>query len=506
MDGERSLLGRYLEIPVNQVQSCLTSVHDSLGLPWWATIIATGIGMRAALLPLSTRASAAAGNFVRTKRIVYQSTYKLLGDSSFNTSQPILDSHGARSSRLIPQIAQRPYSRLWLAAHLLQIPCFVTGAVSVSTLQDPGLMTEGMLWFPDLTKSGFNFHAAFSEVSRGLSTTDLTEEQLLAMQASIAPIGKYGILLPTAYFLLWKQNIRNMVENLSMTYWSLLGRKSAFSRSILQADPAAKVAASRAANLADFLTVAIFPLLISIPHTTLLYFFSSSAFVKVAHLSQRVLHNGAPEGALPQPNNPEIVLTSDRSPEAQEKRIRPAHVSVKKIPQHTSHAGPVDLNKLVDAGIVEYARQNRASALAVLKQAQELCPHHPRLMFAVAQVQRDLCQWKDALSMYRNSLQLEHNDNYTHRARIHCAMSSCFLRLKNRRSALLASIQAVKLDSREPMCWMAKMHAERANGNVGAAIEDAKHIAMLDPDLGRDLSSVLQQLQAGTKSSKQATA
>lgn len=129
----------------------------------------------------------------------------------------------------------------------MQIPLFVTGAVSVSTLQDPGLIHEGMLWFPDLTKSGFDFHAACNELSRGLSTTDLTEEQLDAMKESIAPMGKYGVLLPTAYFLLWRQNIRATVENLSLMSASIFGSKSAFSRNILKTAPAAKVAARRAA-------------------------------------------------------------------------------------------------------------------------------------------------------------------------------------------------------------------------------------------------------------------
>lgn len=134
-----------------------------------------------------------------------------------------------------------------LNVEVMQIPCFITGAVSVSTLQDPGLITEGMLWFPDLTKPGFNFYAAFNEVSRGLDTSDLTPDQLNVMHESIAPMGKYGILLPTAYFLLWRQNIKMMVENLTFMYWSVFGRRSALSPSILKTEPTGKIAANRAA-------------------------------------------------------------------------------------------------------------------------------------------------------------------------------------------------------------------------------------------------------------------
>lgn len=80
--------------------------------------------------------------------------------------------------------------------------------------------------------------------------------------------------------------------------------------------------------------------------------------------------------------------------------------------------------------------------------------------------------------------------------RIHCAISTCLLSSKDTRSALIEANKAVEIDAQEPMCWMAKMHAERANGNIAAAIRDAQHIADLDPDLGKDLPRVLQQLQA----------
>lgn len=80
--------------------------------------------------------------------------------------------------------------------------------------------------------------------------------------------------------------------------------------------------------------------------------------------------------------------------------------------------------------------------------------------------------------------------------RVHCAISTCHLHSQNPKSALAAATKAVEIDKQEPMCWMAKMHAERANRNFSAAIEDAHHIAQLDPDLGRDLPKILQQLQS----------
>lgn len=52
-----------------------------------------------------------------------------------------------------------------------------------------------------------------------------------------------------------------------------------------------------------------------------------------------------------------------------------------------------------------------------LKQAATVYPEHPRLAFAMAQVQRDLRQWDEALGLYRKSLELERTENYAHCAR-----------------------------------------------------------------------------------------
>jgi predicted Zn-dependent protease len=75
--------------------------------------------------------------------------------------------------------------------------------------------------------------------------------------------------------------------------------------------------------------------------------------------------------------------------------------------------------------------------------------------------------------------------------------STCLLDMRPPRpsEALQAATAAVQLQPDEPMHWIAKMNALRSSGNIAAAISDAKHIAQLDPDLGRDLPEVLQKLQ-----------
>jgi hypothetical protein len=91
--------------------------------------------------------------------------------------------------------------------------------------------------------------------------------------------------------------------------------------------------------------------------------------------------------------------------------------------------------------------------------------------------------------------------------RILAVKSACLLDIRPPRpsEALQAAEAAVLLQPDEPMHWIAKMNALRSSGNIAAAISDAKHIAELDPDLGRDLPEVLEKLQQSrtANSSKQ---
>lgn len=72
--------------------------------------------------------------------------------------------------------------------------------------------------------------------------------------------------------------------------------------------------------------------------------------------------------------------------------------------------------------------------------------------------------------------------------------SKCLLELRRPSEALEAATAAVQLQPDEPMHWIAKMNVLRSSGNISAAIQDAMHIATLDPDLGKDLPSVLAKL------------
>lgn len=111
-------------------------------------------------------------------------------------------------------------------------------------------------------------------------------------------------------------------------------------------------------NMVDLVAAAIFPVLISIPHTTLLYLFSSSAFMKITHEVGRVLQHASPKELSKQSISSHPAGQSGRSEEAG-RHVRPAMVSVKTMPHYTKVSGPVDVNRLLDRAIVDYVRQNR---------------------------------------------------------------------------------------------------------------------------------------------------
>lgn len=107
------------------------------------------------------------------------------------------------------------------------------------------------------------------------------------------------------------------------------------------------------------MAIAIFPALMGIPHATLLYFFSSSAFVKIVQLPYRVLHSPTPEDPSYRSMKNQPVSKPGRPKDTASKHVRAAQVSVKTLSKHSKSSGPVDVNKLVDLAIVEYARHNR---------------------------------------------------------------------------------------------------------------------------------------------------
>lgn len=116
-------------------------------------------------------------------------------------------------------------------------------------------------------------------------------------------------------------------------------------------------------NLVDLVAVGIFPVLISIPHTTLLYLFCSSAFLKTMyHLNRLVDSRSDARTTANQPTKKKARSTDE---EAVDKHSRPTHVSVKTMSDNVKAPENADVNVLLDRAVVAYAKQNRGVTLII---------------------------------------------------------------------------------------------------------------------------------------------
>lgn len=116
-------------------------------------------------------------------------------------------------------------------------------------------------------------------------------------------------------------------------------------------------------NLVDLMAVAMFPVLVGIPHTTLLYLFSSSAFLKTAQLISQKLPRGSSQLIT------ESVTKTSKNPAAEEgsdKFARPGHVSVNNLKHVGQTPTNASVDALVDQAVLAYGQQNRGTLRARL--------------------------------------------------------------------------------------------------------------------------------------------
>ena len=92
----------------------------------------------------------------------------------------------------------------------LQIPLLYTAVGAVSLLDHPGLATGGTLWFPDLTASALSWSRGLGLLSQ--PDVALTAAEVASLQASVAPMGPLGALLPMGLYLTLNENFSNSVR------------------------------------------------------------------------------------------------------------------------------------------------------------------------------------------------------------------------------------------------------------------------------------------------------
>jgi YidC/Oxa1 family membrane protein insertase len=168
-----------LYTPVGLVQSALLAAHESSGLPWWATIAAGTVLMRAALLPAVLYQTRQQARFAQLRPLL-----RAVGESCQHIeSRPRRQAAAlAGMWRVSVQHGVHPLSLF--AGALVQLPVFVVCIVSVRRLlaqaQQPaadaaaaGLETGGALWFVDLTAADPFVVLPLLTLGSFLATTEL---------------------------------------------------------------------------------------------------------------------------------------------------------------------------------------------------------------------------------------------------------------------------------------------------------------------------------------------
>jgi YidC/Oxa1 family membrane protein insertase len=126
------------------------AMHAACGLPWWASIGALAVGVRAAMLPVSLQGLKASAALMPLLR---QARQPPAADGPGAQPRSLRDA--AARFRALRAAAGAPYPGWILASPLLQLPVFVAAMASIRTMSLtgwPGFAAGGAAWFPDLTQ------------------------------------------------------------------------------------------------------------------------------------------------------------------------------------------------------------------------------------------------------------------------------------------------------------------------------------------------------------------
>ncbi len=134
--------------PPDLIQHVLEYVHVYSGLPWWATIAVTTIGIRVLLFPLYVKAS---DNMARMN-IIKPEIEKLTADYKKAYGDPVqLTKFNFQRKKVMNKAG---VNSLWMIAPLAQFPVAIgmfAGLRSMALIPVDGLQNQGILWFTDLS-------------------------------------------------------------------------------------------------------------------------------------------------------------------------------------------------------------------------------------------------------------------------------------------------------------------------------------------------------------------
>lgn len=141
--------------PSYALESFLTGMHEMTGLPWWATIMSTGLLMRFALLPLGVYTVRNTAKMAELKPHIEAIKAK--------SAQRDVTQMDAADKMRVRKEAQAELANLWkkagvhpmrsLAVGFAQAPFFIYFFWTLRRMSEtcPEFQTGGTLWFPDIS-------------------------------------------------------------------------------------------------------------------------------------------------------------------------------------------------------------------------------------------------------------------------------------------------------------------------------------------------------------------
>ncbi|DBA80543.1 hypothetical protein WJX77_009280 [Trebouxia sp. C0004] len=223
--------------PVGAAVSLIDGLQSTTGLPWWATLSVTALGVRAALFPLALRqvqASASLGFLLQQA----QRGLSVDGSDAPSSTKQRIQTALQRLTTLREQHSiAHPF---WIvAAPVTQIPLFMTAVMAVRRMSAsdwPGFHTGGLFWFTDLCRPA------------------------LDLAAVNAPLGSWGIVLPAGVALAMLANIQ---RSFGSTHSS-------------QGNAVMRWVMGNVKLLLQWVTVPLFIIALQLPQGAVLYWLASS--------------------------------------------------------------------------------------------------------------------------------------------------------------------------------------------------------------------------------------
>jgi YidC/Oxa1 family membrane protein insertase len=192
---------------VQLMEQLVHSIHDSVGLPWWGTIVVTTFLLRASVLPIQI---AFMKHQLRVKKLQPQLA-QLDAQLKAAATPEEARSHANEILQVLQFYKARPLVQWWTP--ILFPPYFLSwfACVHNQALGNPDLLTGGLLWFVDLTVADPTFllpvMASLSWlgiVEMGASALYLTSPRLkMWTRFSALAVNPVMSTLPYAVFCFW---------------------------------------------------------------------------------------------------------------------------------------------------------------------------------------------------------------------------------------------------------------------------------------------------------------